>query len=83
MTGFACISVTESCIELIFMIVPASIISLFLSTGLYLGAFHKHYESMWRTMNKLIDEKIPEVSRVNRIKARLIETIKFHRQTEQ
>lgn len=66
-----------------YMIITATIASLFLSMGLYLRAFYLHYELMFRHMNELVDRKIPEAAKWIQLKACLIEAIKFHNQAKE
>lgn len=79
-TGFI---VSGLILGLNYMTITATIASLFLSMGLYLRAFYLHYELMFRNMDELVDRKTPEADEPIRLKACLIEAIKFHIQAKE
>lgn len=61
-----------------YLTVTVMISSLFLSMGLYFGAFAAHFELMFQNMSKLNSENMPEFRKMLLLKARLTEAVKFH-----
>lgn len=65
------------------MIMTILIESLFLDMGLFLQAFHLHYESMLQKMNDMVDNRPATFDTAIRLKARFIDTILFHNQAKE
>lgn len=80
--GFISILFSALVFGFIYLIVSSTITSLFLSMGLYLGAFHSHYESMFHTMNELVKKNIPEAAKQIQLKACLVNAMNFHTQAD-
>lgn len=61
-----------------FLTVTTMISSLFLSMGLYFGAFAAHFELMFQNMNELNSENVPRFRRLLLLKTRLTQAVNFH-----
>lgn len=82
-SGFTGVLLCGLIFGLTYLIITTAVALLFLSMGLYLEAFCSHYESIFRNMNKLVDEKIQMACRQMRLKACLAEAIDFHSQAKE
>lgn len=76
--GFSGILAIEIIFSLVYLTMTTSIVSLFLSMGLFLGAFCEHFDLMFRNMSELAGRKRPTFGSGIPLRKHLIEAIEFH-----
>lgn len=81
--GFVGMLVNGLTTGLTYLVITTTIASLFLSMGLYLQAFHSHYESMFDNMNAIVAGSSSNSDAAIRLKACLIEAVNFHNQAKE
>lgn len=81
--GFTGVIVIYLIIGLAYMIMTILIESLFLVMGLFLQAFHLHYESMLQKINDMVYDRPAAIDTAIQLKARFIAAILFHNQSKQ
>lgn len=80
--GFTGIQISVLIYGMSYLTVVTAFGSFFLSMGLFLRAFHSHYESMFSNMDAIVAEGPLNSDRLLRLKAVLIDAINFHEQAK-
>lgn len=83
--GYSAALVGHVMIGIVYFSVLTAIESIFLSMGMYLGAFHSHYKLLLDNVNELVDRDTGASGFDLRmqLKRRLIEVIKLHIQAKE